>query len=193
MAKELDITRKCILTGQILPKAELLRFVLLKDGHLVPDFNKKLEGRGIYISNSLRLLQGLTVKSPLNKILHTNVIIDADLPQMVEKILYHRGLEAINLARKAGDLVLGFEQVKEMLKKGKVAFVIEAKDAGGDGGQKMTAMTAAAETEKFNVYDIAALSKALDRENTVYLAVKTGKAAPMVRQAMLRYQTYMNG
>ena len=193
MAKELDITRKCILTGQILPKAELLRFALLKDGRLVPDFNKKLEGRGIYISNSLRLLQGLTVKSPLNKILHTNVVIDADLPQMVEKILYHRGLEAINLARKAGDLVLGFEQVKEVLKKGKVAFVIEAKDAGDDGQQKMTAMTATAETEKFNVYDVATLSKALDRENTVYLAVKTGKTALMVRQALQRYQTYMNG
>ncbi len=191
MAKELETTRKCVLTGQILAKENLLRFVLLKDGRLVPDFNKKLEGRGIYISNSLRLLQGLTVKSPLNKIFHTNVIIDPQLPQTVEQILHKRGLEAINLARKAGDLVLGFEKVKETIQKNKAAFVIEASDAGDDGKQKIAAM--AGETEKFSLYDVATLSAALDRENTVYLVVKKSPMATMVKQALRRYQTYLNG
>ena len=192
MAKELETTRKCILTGQILAKEDLLRFVLLKDGRLVPDFNKKLEGRGIYISNSLQLLQGLTVKSPLNKILHTNVVIDTQLPQMVQQILYKRGVDAINLARKAGDLVLGFEKVKETIQKGKAAFVIEASDAGDDGKQKIAAM-AADKVEKFSLYDVDTLSKALDRENTVYLVVKKSPIAMMVKQALKRYQTYLNG
>lgn len=192
MTKELETTRKCILTGQILAKEDLLRFVLLQDGRLVPDFNKKLEGRGIYISNSLRLLQGLTVKSPLNKIFHTNVIIDSQLPQTVEQILHKRGLEAVNLARKAGDLVLGFEKVKETIQKGKAAFVIEASDAGDDGKQKIATM-AGDKVEKFSLYDVATLSEALDRENTVYLVVKKSPMAAMVKQALKRYQIYLNG
>jgi predicted RNA-binding protein YlxR (DUF448 family) len=191
MVKELETTRKCILTGQILPKEDLLRFVLLKDGRLIPDFNKKLEGRGIYISNSLALIKGLTVKSPLNKMLHTNVVIDTELPQTVERILHKKGLEAINLARKAGDLILGFEKVQETIKKGKAAFVIEAADAGDDGKQKIAAM--AADLEKYTVYDIATLSEALNRENTVYLAVKKSSMHAMVRTALKRYQTFLNG
>ena len=191
MVKELETTRKCILTGQILPKEDLLRFVLLKDGRLIPDFNKKLEGRGIYISNSLALIKGLTIKSPLNKMLHTNVIIDTELPQTVERILHKKGLEAINLARKAGDLILGFEKVQDTIKKGKAAFVIEAADAGDDGKQKIAAM--AADLDKYTVYDIATLSEALNRENTVYLAVKKSSMHAMVRTALKRYQTFLNG
>ena len=135
MSKELE-TRKGVLTGQILPKSELLRFIVMKNGQMLPDFNKKLGGKGVYLSNSKKLLEELIAKkNPLNKILHQNVVISPELPQMVEQILFKRGLEAVNLARKAGDLVLGFEKAKESIVKGKAAFVIEASDAGEDGKQ----------------------------------------------------------
>ena len=41
MAKELE-TRKCVISGKVLNKESLLRFVTLKDGTMLPDFNKKL-------------------------------------------------------------------------------------------------------------------------------------------------------
>ncbi len=190
MAKETEM-RKCVLTGNVLPKDELLRFVLLKDGTVLPDFNKKLDGHGFYLSNSKALLQGLSAKTnPLNKILHTKTVMAEDLPQIVEQILYKRGLDALNLARKAGDLVSGFEKVKEVIAKGKAAFVIEATDAGEDGRQKIAAMSK--DVEKFIIYDVAALSKALNRENTVHLAVKKGPMSAMVRNALQRYQTFLN-
>ncbi len=191
MAKELE-TRKCIFTGQILPKAELLRFVVLKDGTFLPDFGKKLPERGVYLSNSKRLLTELTqLKKPLNKILHTDVIIGADIPQIVEQILSKKGLEAINLARKAGALILGFEMVSEALHKGKADAVIIAADAGADGKQKLFDATKG--TECYILYDTNTLSQALNRDNTVYLAVKKGAVSAMVRGALQKYQTYMNG
>ena len=189
MAKEAEI-RKCVLTGEVRPKDELLRFVLMRDGTVLPDFNKKLDGRGFYISNSKKLLERLTVKNPLNKILHTKTVIGQDLPQTVEMILHKKGLEAVNLARKSGDLILGLEKVKEIIAKGKAAFVIEASDAGDDGKQKIAAM--AANLEHYVLYDIATLSAALNRENTVYLAVKSTPMSKMVRLALKRYQTYLN-
>ena len=86
MVKEAE-TRKCVLTGKILPKSELLRFVLLNDGTVLPDFNKKLDGHGFYLSNSKTLLSGLAAKAnPLNKILHTKTVISADMPEIVEQI-----------------------------------------------------------------------------------------------------------
>ena len=117
MAKETEV-RKCVLTGEVKPKEELLRFILLRDGTVLPDFNKKLDGHGFYISNSQKLLVELTVKNPLNKILHTKTLINEDLPQMVEQILRTAGLNAVNMARKSGDLIVGLEKVKDICRKG---------------------------------------------------------------------------
>lgn len=190
MATEAEM-RKCVLTGKVLPKEELLRFVLLKDGTVLPDFNKKLDGHGFYLSDSKSLLEGLAAKAnQLNKILHTKTIMREDLVQIVEQILRKRGLDAVNLARKSGDLVLGFEKVKEVIAKGKAAFVIEAEDAGDDGKQKIAAISK--DLEKFTIYDTATLSAALGRENTVHLAVKKGPMSAMVRTALKRYQTFLN-
>lgn len=189
MAKELE-TRKCVISGKVLNKESLLRFVTLKDGTMLPDFNKKIDGRGFYVSNSKKLLQSLVEKHPFNKILHKKVEYASDMPEIVEGILTKKGLDALNLARKAGDLVLGFEKVKELIIKGRAAFVVEATDAGADGRQKIAELSA--DLEKFTLYDTETLSTAFDRENTVYLAVKKGKMSEMVRLALKRYQTYLD-
>lgn len=190
MAEELE-TRKCVWTGKVLNKTELLRFVVLKNGTCLPDFNKKLDGRGFYLSNSKLLLNELmTKKKPLNKILHKDVIMSEDMPQIVENILSKKALDAINLTRKAGDLVLGFEKVKECIKKDKAAFVVVAIDAGTDGRQKIDEI--AADLEKFVLYDVNTLSKTLNRENTVYLVVKKSQTSAMARLALMRYQTFLN-
>ena len=189
MAKELE-TRKCVISGEVLNKENLLRFVTLKDGTMLPDFNKKIDGRGFYVSNSKKLLQSLVEKHPFNKILHKKVEYAPNMPEIVEGILTKKGLDALNLARKAGDLVLGFEKVKELIIKGRAAFVIEATDAGADGRQKIAELSA--NLEKFTLYDTETLSTAFDRENTVYLAVKTGKMSDMVRLALKRYQTFLD-
>ena len=189
MTKEADC-RKCVLTGVVKSKEELLRFVLLQDGTVIPDFNKKVSGHGFYISNSKRLLTELTVKNPLNKILHTKTIVGENLPQIVENILCQKGLEAVNLARKAGNLIPGFEKVKDIIAKGKAAFVIQATDAGDDGKQKIAEM--AKNIEIITVYDVATLSNALKRENTVYMAVLNNPMNNMVRLALTRYQTFLN-
>lgn len=182
--------RKCILTGVTKPKEELLRFILLKDGTVVPDFNKRLEGHGFYISVSKKLLEGLTVKNPMNKILHTNTVVSADLPQTVGQILRQKGLDMLNIARKSGNLLMGSGQIKEAAAQGKIALLVIASDAGEDGRRK--AESEAKGAEIFDMYDTETLSKALCRENTVYLAVKRSPAAKSVLSALKRYRTFLN-
>ena len=190
MTVELE-TRKCVWTGQVKNKTDLLRFVVLQDGTCLPDFNKKLDGRGFYLSNSKRLLQELMEKKkPLNKILHKDVIMAEDMPKIVEQILHKKALDAINLARKSGDLVLGFEKVKESIVKNSAAFVIKASDAGADGQQKIAEK--AKDLEQWSLFDTDTLSQTLKRENTVYLVVRKGPMSEMVRLALYRYQTFLN-
>ena len=189
MTKELE-TRKCVITGEVKNKENLLRFVVLKDGTMVPDFDKKIDGHGFYVSNSKKMLETLIQKNSLNKILHTKVNVSQDLVQIVETILCRKSLGMMNLARKAGCLVMGFEKVKESLIKGKVAFVVEACDSGEDGRHKIRAL--AQTLNIYSLFDVATLSKTLNRENTVYLAVLKGPFGLSAETALKKYHTYLN-
>ena len=190
MTEELE-TRKCVLTGEIKPKNELLRFTVLKNGDLVPDFNKKLGGKGVYVSNSKSLLEGIKKDVKIGKILHKPAKTDPSLPDLVEKILAAKGLESLNLARKSGALVLGFEKVKEQIIKNKVEFVVEATDAGADGAKKMSELCK--NIEQLKIYDSATLETAFNRETVVYAAILKSEVCNMVYTNLKRYETYLNG
>ena len=62
MSREL-IERKCIVEGTVKPVAELLRFVELNNA-LLPDFNKKLPGKGMYVTGNRLSLTKALEKSP---------------------------------------------------------------------------------------------------------------------------------
>lgn len=194
MSQELE-NRKCILTGSVQNKEDLLRFVLLKDGTLLPDFDKKLSGRGFYFSNSKQLLEDLvnknkeSSKNPLNKVLHTKVLIPDDLPEMIEKILEKKALNSLNLARKSGTLILGFEKIKEAVLKKRVAFIITALDAGADGKSKLEKI--AGDLQKVELFTTEVMSAVLNRDNTVYLAIVKGNTEKMVYKALNKYATYL--
>ena len=187
MEKELE--RKCVVTGEIKPAEELLRFVKTPDSRLVPDFNKKLDGRGLYVSNSNTLLKKALDKNLFIKSIHLFLKIPADFLEQVEHLLYQRGLDWINLARKAGALVTGFEKVKANIEKQKVAFVIEATDAADDSSHKIE--VAAQNIEVLKVYNSADLDAALNKENTVYVAVLKNNIAKEVCRNIKRYQTFL--
>ena len=187
---EKETNRKCIATGQIKPKNELLRFVKTPDNRIVPDFNNKLEGRGLYVSISRKALKTAIEKNLFIKSLHMHLKIEENFLSMVEQLLYKRGLDSINLARKAGALVTGFEKVKEKILKNKVAFLIEAKDAGQDGKEKICAI--AKNIEVICLYNVDELDLALDKTNTVHIAILKSDIAPMVYKNLKRYQTFLN-
>jgi len=186
---EKETSRKCVATGRIKPTGELLRFVKTPDSRLVPDFNKKLEGRGLYVSNSKTLLEHALQKNLFIKSIHLFLKIPDDFLTQVEHLLHQRGLDALNLARKAGALVTGFEKVKINIEKNKVAFIIEATDAARDSSRKIEAVAQKIETLK--IYSTDDLDRAFNKENTVYVAVLKSDIATMVYYNVKRYKTFL--
>ena len=49
--------RTCIVTGEKLPKMELLRIVKTPDGEIVVDMTGKINGRGAYIKKDIEVLE----------------------------------------------------------------------------------------------------------------------------------------
>ena len=112
MEKETD--RKCIVTGQIKPKDELLRFVKTPDSRLIPDFNKKIEGRGLYVSNSKQVLKTALEKNLFIKSIHLHLKIE-DNERLEYEIVYHWGLiwkHAANATLEIKDGGAGFYNAK---------------------------------------------------------------------------------
>ncbi len=77
--------RTCIVTHEVLPKQELLRIVVTKEGEVFVDESGKKNGRGAYIKKNLDVLE----KAKKNKILDKKFGID--IPESVyddiEKII----------------------------------------------------------------------------------------------------------
>ena len=49
-AEEIVAERMCIVTREVMDEARLIRFVRGPDGSVVPDLNRKLPGRGVWVS-----------------------------------------------------------------------------------------------------------------------------------------------
>ncbi|MFR1367391.1 MAG: DUF448 domain-containing protein [Alphaproteobacteria bacterium] len=79
---------------------------------------KKLPGKGIYVTNSRRLLQKAIEKNLFAKAAKQKAKVAPELDLMVEQLLRKHALDAVSLARKAGVLVTGLEKVLEAIKKG---------------------------------------------------------------------------
>lgn len=182
--------RRDIVSGKVMEKENLLRFTLLPDGRVVPDFQKKLPGAGIYVENAQSKLQTALSKNLFAKVCKKNIKTSSELLQMTTQLLAQKGLELISLSRKAGILVTGMEKVKDAVAKGKVAFLLQAVDAGDDGRQKMKSM--ARDMKIFSLYKVEEIDKALDRVNTVHAAFLKSEMAKTVYNEFMRFEKFLN-
>jgi predicted RNA-binding protein YlxR (DUF448 family) len=172
--------RRCIVTGEVLPEARLLRFVLAPDGQVVPDVEAKLPGRGLWVSADRTIIAQAVAKRLFARAAKAPAFADSGLPERAESRLVERILAHLGLARRAGELVLGFDQVDKALRGANPpALVIEAAEAAPDGRRKLQAAATAGGHVPFVIGALtnAELSLALGRENVVHAALKPGRIA----------------
>src|SRR4051812_17343271 len=105
--------RRCIVTGEVLPEARLLRFVVGPEGEIVPDVAAKLPGRGLWVRAERSAIAQAAAKRLFAKAAKAPVKLDAGLPDRAEACLVERMLAYLGLARRAGELLLGFDQVEK--------------------------------------------------------------------------------
>ena len=137
MARREETTRMCALTRVEKPVAELIRFVLGPDGVLVPDTEAKAEGRGVWISLSREAVAEAVRKKVFARSLKTEVKLPDDLPGLTQTRLEQRYLNALGMARKAGQLTFGATKVQGLIRAGELIALITATDAAQDGRSKM--------------------------------------------------------
>lgn len=173
--------RQCIVTREVRPVAELLRFVAAPDGAVVLDLKRTLPGRGAWLTAQDSIVRKAIAKNAFGRTLDGVTRPGPDYADHVAEQLIQSTLAALSLTRKAGALVTGFDQVEAALRQNKVAIVLQAAEAGADGTSKIEALVrrpgpAGGRIPVMRRLTERQLSLALGRPHVIHAAVLAGRA-----------------
>ena len=158
------------------------------DGEVAPDFSGKLPGRGAWVSAKRGALEEAIGKKAFARAFKQTAPTRDDLPALVEAGLAKAALSALGIARRTGDVVVGFEKVLAALKKGKASVLVLAQDGAEDGKRKLQAHAEGAAL--VTLFSEQELSGALGRSPVVNVAVKKGVHATRFLTAARRLEGF---
>lgn len=153
---------------------------------MTPDLAEKLGGRGAWVAADRAALTRALSKGLFARAFKQAAIAPDGLADAVEAGLEKRVLDALGLARRTGDAVVGFDQVKEALTRGRAAVLISASDAADDGRDKLSRL--GKEIFQLRTLAGAALSAALGKEGVKHAAVLKGPAAVRLKREAMRLE-----
>jgi predicted RNA-binding protein YlxR (DUF448 family) len=167
--------RRCIVTGESLPVERMIRFVIGPDGSVVPDLEAKLPGRGMWLSARRDVMATALAKNAFARAARRAVTVPADLADRIEALLARRCVEFLGLARRAGQIEAGFDQVRAALAKAPRGVLVEAADGAEDGRGKLRAL--APQLPMVDVLSGEELGAAFARERFVHILLAPGRLA----------------
>lgn len=153
----------------------MIRFVLDPAGAVCPDVDARLPGRGMWLSAERNVVNKAVAKNLFARAARAPVQVQADLAEQVEGLLARRVLADLGLARRAGQVIMGFEQVRACLRSAAAAVLIAAVDGAPDGRRKLRRL--APDLPLLTGFSRTELGAALGREGVVHIAVAPGGLA----------------
>ncbi|MBT5185744.1 MAG: DUF448 domain-containing protein [Kordiimonadaceae bacterium] len=211
MTKEVR-TRKCLVTKEVYPSSELLRFVCAPDGSIVPDVAAKLPGRGCWVYAKRDILEEAIKKKIFLRFGHQvqgnlvkkskdieelkenesanketiSVTVADDLLDLIVELLRKRCLDYVGLANRSGILIPGFEKVRSILKNGKTNVLLTACDGAKNGRSKVC--QGFDNLKVIDSFTREELSQASGLENAVHLALLPGGIRTSLLREISRYE-----
>ena len=181
--------RQCAVSRERYPTTDLLRFVLSPDGTVTPDVAGKLPGRGVWLKAEQAIVEKATKTGAFKRgFKATPVTVPEDLASQIEDMLLRRVIGALGMSKKAGEIVLGFEQVRDALRKSAPGLLLEASDGAEDGRTKLYFLAKAlySGVEVAGALSSMELGMAFGRERVVHGFVRPGPVADSIMVAYRR-------
>ena len=166
--------RRCLVSGEVQPKAGLIRFVLGPDGMVVPDLAEKLPGRGFWLTSERAIIDRAIAKGAFSRGAKAQAVPPEGLPELIEAGMARRVIDLVSLARKSGVAIAGFEKVKDWLAAGRVKVLLQASDGSERGKGKLWTPEGA---RWFGVLTASELGLAFGRDHVIHSALSRGGLA----------------
>jgi predicted RNA-binding protein YlxR (DUF448 family) len=183
--------RRCLVTREVRPRETLLRFVRDPEGRVLPDVEARLPGRGMWLSSERNVVNRAVDKNLFARAARAPTRAAADLGEQVERLLVRRALATLGLARRAGQVAAGFEQVRAALRSRTAGVLLAASDGAADGRRKLRGL--APDLPLIVAFGSAELGAALGRESLVHVAVAPGALAQRLLLDVARLAGFRSG
>jgi hypothetical protein len=172
----------------------MIRFVVGPDRQIVPDLAARLPGRGIWLSASRDVLESGSARGDLRhkdkqgdgsqrhlarafaRAARGPVSVPADFSVLLQAALVRRITDFLGLARRAGQVVAGFEKAREALRTGRYRLVLQASD-GSEAERSRFLSGFGSELTIIDPLPGDALGRVFGRDYVVHVAVAPGKLA----------------
>jgi predicted RNA-binding protein YlxR (DUF448 family) len=175
--------RLCIVTREVKPVTDLIRFVIGPDSEVVPDLKRRLPGRGVWVTATRAAVAEAVKRRAFARAFKSEVRMAPDLADAVDRLLEQSVLDALSIVRKAGRTATGFVQVERALAREPVVALLHAAEAGREGVRKLAAEARsrlgekAADVPVVDRFTGAQLDLAFGRPNVVHAALLAGPAS----------------
>src|SRR5262249_32619262 len=87
-----------IVTGEVKPATEMVRFVVGRDGAVVPDVKHKLPGRGVWVTAARAAVAAAMARKAFARSFRRDVKVAPDLPALTDELLARAALDALAVA-----------------------------------------------------------------------------------------------
>lgn len=174
-ALTLSRTETCMVTGKATGLDRLIRFVINPQKEIVPDLYEKLPGKAFYITAELPILKKAIWRNTFTTVAREPVTIPENLIAQIEQGLARQAVETLNMARRAGQLLLGFAKIEEQLRQKSAGIYIVANDVSDHSRQKLEKL--ARELMVIDNWNSEELSQALGEANTNHVLLSAGSLA----------------
>ena len=161
--------RKCLVTGSVNAKTDLIRFVIGPEKNLIADIDQILPGRGYWVKADRQTIEKALQKNVFVKMIEEKIVIEKDLLLRIESQLKSKVLQQISLSRKAGQAIFGFDKIKASLLSKSIYLLIQAVD--GSEKEKRRILTKSIPNVINNCLTGSELGKAFGRERVVHCAL----------------------
>jgi uncharacterized protein len=184
--REPAASRRCLASGEVRPKRELLRFVVAPDGSVVPDVAGRLPGRGLWLSPRRDMVELACARNLFARAAKASVRVPSDLAEQVERLVRRHCLDLLGLARRGGQAARGFDAASIALGDGTAALLLQAVDAAEGGRHKLRALARAHAIPVVEIFRAEELGRALGRDALVHIALAKGGITVRLNEELAR-------
>lgn len=194
-----ETERLCLATRGVKPIEGMIRLVGAPGGRIVADIERKLPGRGAWITATRAALEKALADKALARAFKGKFSPSPDLPDAIEGLLEKAALASLSIANKAGMVVSGFSKIEKAFQEEDVFLLLHASDAAPDGMRKLKQAAERAEMaglqrpETISPFRGEQLDLALGRSNVVHAALLTHPVSTAFLSRCLRLDRWRNG
>jgi len=180
--------RRCVALNEVRDPKDMIRFVKAPDNHVVPDIAGKLPGRGVWVSADRGLMEKAMKTGAFARGFKSKVVVPEDLVDQVDAGLRRAVLALVSMAKKSGQIAVGFDQSIGMAREGVLGLRLEAANGSSDGRSKIRTLSRAVARELelgdpsiIGCFTKTELGVAMGRDKLVHAGIKRGKLCKRLR------------